>query len=472
MRPRSSSPILPCVLSALLLGCGSSGGGSSPSPQPDAGQQEDPGDWIDALKANESCILECSATCTEAKTPWTCPALAAWDAIPHDPTACGTFDGGTLPQARRGQVHGHGPVGAGAPRRRTPSGTPVVLPDGRRVEPAGNEWVFTDFPGGFPDGRAPRPAGVAVAASSSTPATRRTRCAPSSTALALAVVDGRTPSPPASATSRPKALNWGMAYVAASKHAATWRAATTAPTDTDSQIFAYDFDPARRQAHGRRRRRPSRCPRARSPQGLAVSPDGQHAARRAGDRRPRAGRQPGVGDVRHRSPRKIDARAARRLRDPLRPERSRRATPRTRRSGSTPRTASNANVMPLSQLDLSTMTSTDHRRRQGARGHGVPRRAVHGRRQRAVRRAVDHRPSRGAWSRRPCRSAPPASSRRASPTTRLARGSTPRSPRRTRSRSSTSTTRRRRRPSCRSGASRRRGGRRRSRSTDRRARST
>ena len=84
MRLRSSSRFRACAapaaLLALLCGCGSSSKGSAP-PAVDAGPQEAPGDFVDGLVANESCVLTCNASCTEAKAPWTCPALGAWSLI-------------------------------------------------------------------------------------------------------------------------------------------------------------------------------------------------------------------------------------------------------------------------------------------------------------------------------------------------------------------------------------------------------
>src|ERR1019366_4522322 len=62
-----------------------------------------------------------------------------------------SFDGTTSPAPQQGKCTAT-PPGGDAVRKTNASGTPVVLPDGRRLDPAGNEWLFTDFPGNFPSG--------------------------------------------------------------------------------------------------------------------------------------------------------------------------------------------------------------------------------------------------------------------------------------------------------------------------------
>ncbi len=138
---------------AVLLACGASGAcGSSPKTSPGAPPTPlpDPADFVAGLKSNTSCALSCNAACQEAATPWTCPALADWSLIPHD-TPCGSWDGSSPPPVTPGACSATEPTGD-ALAKTSYSGVPIILPDGRRLAPAGTEWLFTEanLPGGFP----------------------------------------------------------------------------------------------------------------------------------------------------------------------------------------------------------------------------------------------------------------------------------------------------------------------------------
>ena len=270
MRPRPSPGRRPFAaapaLIALLAACGSSSAPASPSV--DAGPAPDPGTWIDGLKEAESCVLDCNPSCAEANAPWTCPALGPWSALPHDPAACGGFDG-TYPAPVAGKCTVTSPSGQAAEKTNT-LGTPPVLPDGRRVEPAGNEWVFDDFPGGLPSGalldaQAPRWLFVVDTGY----ATHSVRAIDTTQLKASAAT---TPVASSIRYDPPAALNWGMAYAAASKtlFVASGYDSTTNP---DSKIFAYDFDEATGALTADAARTVA-LPPGTFPQGIAVSPDG------------------------------------------------------------------------------------------------------------------------------------------------------------------------------------------------------
>lgn len=129
-----------------LLACGGLLACSSSSAPPPVANIDD---FMASIKSNPSCALDCSPTCTESQNPWTCPAMAEWGTIPHDP-ACPAWDGKTTPPALTGTCTASAPsAGALAKANRTMS--PIVLPDGRRLAPSGTEWVFSepDLPGGF-----------------------------------------------------------------------------------------------------------------------------------------------------------------------------------------------------------------------------------------------------------------------------------------------------------------------------------
>jgi hypothetical protein len=147
----------------LVLGCSSSeptkhprleagtdagdGGVDAPSDAPseadagtpafcDAGQAQQA---MSSLNASPSCVLACPKPCDEATKPWTCPALAPWAALPHDcsASACGSWDG-TYPAPVAGHCTASAPSGD-AIAQTDATGTPVILPDGRRLDPAGVE---------------------------------------------------------------------------------------------------------------------------------------------------------------------------------------------------------------------------------------------------------------------------------------------------------------------------------------------
>lgn len=84
-----------------------------------------------------SCALQCNSDCAEPGTPYVCPALRPWDAMPHA-DACVSWDGNypavtagvctaSLPSGDAAKPFG---VDAANPRR-------FYLPDGHWVEPAG-----------------------------------------------------------------------------------------------------------------------------------------------------------------------------------------------------------------------------------------------------------------------------------------------------------------------------------------------
>ncbi len=122
------------LVAALAPGCSSSDqvGGSGQGPgicSADQAKQAVP-------DFTTSCVLSCAA-CDEATKPWTCPALGAWAKLPHDcsDSACGKWDG-TYPKPVQGQCTASAATGEAAAKTDI-SAKPVVLPDGRRLRPAG-----------------------------------------------------------------------------------------------------------------------------------------------------------------------------------------------------------------------------------------------------------------------------------------------------------------------------------------------
>jgi len=138
-------PVLGLVLVLVLVACGSSSKGSSnQASQTNLG---DPGAFVSGIRDNPPCALTCSPTCKEGTTPWVCPALADWSQLPHA-SACGSYDGTTTPAVVTGKCVATAPSGSALAKAQITT-MPVVLPDGRRLQPAGHELVF-ETDGGFP----------------------------------------------------------------------------------------------------------------------------------------------------------------------------------------------------------------------------------------------------------------------------------------------------------------------------------
>lgn len=118
---------------------------STPDPVPPT--PISPEDFFSTIKDNPACALNCDPACAEATKPWVCPALADWSKIPHAPE-CGTFDGKTFPAPQQGKCVASDPTGEALAKAQITQ-SPFVLPDGRRLEPAGKELLF-QADGGFP----------------------------------------------------------------------------------------------------------------------------------------------------------------------------------------------------------------------------------------------------------------------------------------------------------------------------------
>lgn len=133
-------------------GCGTSNQTLPPGPGADDGGADAPDPASFAIPP-PSCAYDCPnvAACAESKTPYACPNLGAWDTIPHA-SSCLSWDG-TFPSPVHGACSASAPTGAAAMYAgadSTHAGT-TVLPDGRRISPAGADWVFdeTDLQGGL-----------------------------------------------------------------------------------------------------------------------------------------------------------------------------------------------------------------------------------------------------------------------------------------------------------------------------------
>ena len=253
---------------AIVGACGSNGSNNQPNSGPDAAALGTPQDFVDLVDVNKSCILDCDPTCTEANKPWTCPALVSWTDIPHDPKACGSFDGQTYPTPVKGKCSAT--AGSGQAIEKTNAqGTPPILPDGRRVEPAGNEWVFDDFEGGFPSSMLLDPTGKWLLVVDTGYTTQSVRAVSTAT---LRSSPGTNPVVSSVHYDPPAALNWGVAYVPSTS--ILYVSSGTDPQATpSSQIYAYDFD-ATKGTLTADTAKSIALPTGVFPQSVGVSPDG------------------------------------------------------------------------------------------------------------------------------------------------------------------------------------------------------
>lgn len=238
--------------------CSSKSGGGGP-------HYTDPDDLISSIKESPSCALGCAsgAPCDEATKPWTCPALADYASLPHD-ASCPAYDG-TLPAPVTGACVATAPAGD-ALAKTSFTGTPVILPDGRRLAPAGIEWVFdeADVDGGFPTTSALVPGTkwlVVIDAGYGTHAVR---------AVDTSVLGGGATNPVASYLRYPipKAINYGIAV------APSTNTIYVAGGTPDSKVYAFDLD----QATGKLTENATRgiaLPAETIGQGVDVSPDGK-----------------------------------------------------------------------------------------------------------------------------------------------------------------------------------------------------
>ena len=247
---------------AALPACSSTADDGAKASGVDAGSASD---FVDTLKDNRSCIFDnCSVGCNEATAPWVCPALGDWPTVPHDPAACGAFDGKTFPAPQHGACTASAPA-ADAVAKSSATGTPIILPDGRRLAPAGTEAVLPASvnEGSFPASALLAPGTKWLIVVDTGYGTHAVRIVDTSVLRAGAA------NPVVSTVSfpEPQALNWGVAYVASS------HLVYVASGIPDSKIYAFDLDPATGSLTANAQK--TIAVAGAFPQGIAVSPDGK-----------------------------------------------------------------------------------------------------------------------------------------------------------------------------------------------------
>ncbi len=243
-----------CALALTL--CEASACGSTP-PTP-----TDPSDFVLGIRDTPSCALDCTTTCAESTTPWVCPALADWDSIPHDPTACGSFDGKTYPAVVPGKCTATDPAGSALAKAQITT-MPLVLPDGRRLEPAGNELVFqTD--GGFPASQIWIPGTRFIAINDTGYQTQSLRVVDTQ----LLKSNGTGAEVARIAYPPPNGVNYGLAYLKTKK-------LLFASSDSgNASVLAFDFDETT-GAIAANASKSIKLPAGSLPSGMDISPDGK-----------------------------------------------------------------------------------------------------------------------------------------------------------------------------------------------------
>lgn len=215
MRRLSACSVL---LIGLAAACGSTPN-AAPIPIP-------PEDFFD--KTDSSCVLECGGTCADATTPWRCGSLGGWSDIPHA-AACGDFDGKTFPAVTQGKCKATDPSGEALAKAQIDK-LPFVLPDGRRLAPAGKELVF-EADGGFPSSMIAIPGTRFLAVSDYGYGAQSIRVIDTK-----ALASGGKAEVARIAYAAPASVNYGLAYLPTQKRL------LASSGSREASIYAFDFD--------------------------------------------------------------------------------------------------------------------------------------------------------------------------------------------------------------------------------------
>jgi hypothetical protein len=159
MRRHSLTAAAVLALSVVpVAGCGDGaetgpgGGSSSSSSSGTGGEALDPTEFYSPPP--DSCAYDCPHTtpCVEQSAHYVCPSLGPFADIPHAPE-CGGWDG-KYPDPVAGKCTASAPTKEALKRSGVDpdDNAAHVLPDGRRVHPAGQEWIFGDLDGGLTSG--------------------------------------------------------------------------------------------------------------------------------------------------------------------------------------------------------------------------------------------------------------------------------------------------------------------------------
>ena len=239
------------VLALIPAACSSTPDPGPPLPAPD--------DYFATIKEKPSCSLACDPTCAESTKPWVCPALGDWNAIPHAPE-CGSFDGKTFPTPQQGKCVATDPTGDALAKAQITQ-KPIVLPDGRRLDPAGKELLFQND-GGFPATQIRIPGTRWLAINDYGYGKQSVRVIDTD---ALKTGTG-TPEVARITYDPPAAINWGIAYLKTKKLLFASSGVSAA------SVLAFDFDETTGKLTANAAK-DIKLPKDTLPSGIAISPD-------------------------------------------------------------------------------------------------------------------------------------------------------------------------------------------------------
>ncbi len=241
------------------------GAGGTTTTTSAGGSTLDPDEFLVAPK---SCAYQCpdEEGCPEKSSPYVCPAMGEWDAIPHL-DACPPYDG-SLPISTAGKCTVSAPVDAALrhPGKDAQDPATYVLPDGRTTRPAGAVWAFDepDVRGGTTSALAAVPGTPYVLALDTGPDDHAVRAVDTSK-----IAGGTSPVTGLVKFTAPSWLNSGIAYVSPGRvyvatafgmvQALTFDPATGALAKDDAGSLTLPADPAKLWYAS----------------GLATSPDGK-----------------------------------------------------------------------------------------------------------------------------------------------------------------------------------------------------
>ncbi|MCC6215013.1 MAG: bifunctional YncE family protein/alkaline phosphatase family protein [Polyangiaceae bacterium] len=224
MRAPFIAAVLTPLLALLTASCGAddapgraAGAGGAPADGGDDGgggfagagarAGEDPYEFY---RRPTSCAYVCPPeSCSELDTPYACQNLGLWNEIPHA-EACPAWRGRD-PAPVEGRCTASAPSGEALAYAGPVSGQPGtwVLPDGRRITPAGAEWIFSEAEllGGITTGMLVVPGTSLLVLVDSGIVDHAVRAVDASRVGAGDPVTGRVE------FQAPSTLNWGLAFV-------------------------------------------------------------------------------------------------------------------------------------------------------------------------------------------------------------------------------------------------------------------
>lgn len=217
----------PAATTATATASGGAGGGGGSGPDPD-----------EFAAVPRSCAITCPLG-PGCDAPYACQNLGGWKDIPHE-ASCGAWDG-AQPAPTKGACTASAPTGDAA-KYTGPDpddAKTTILPDGRRLRPAGDAWIFAekDVYAGMTTNVASLGGGLAL--------TVDTGYGDHVLRLVdLAKLGAGDPVASRLVFPRPKSLNWGVAFAKPSRIFATTGDGTVLAVTLDAAAKTITLDDA------------------------------------------------------------------------------------------------------------------------------------------------------------------------------------------------------------------------------------